>query len=187
MTFRETIQILTKIFGEPSSLFNTRWKYLNFTKNDCEDYATYTSTVNRWNCERFQLNEITPDKFKCLIFIQGLTSPSEKEVRKSLLTKLEQDQKITLQSLAEENQHILNLWADTAKIEERGISNIHTIKNKPQGQKIKPFFKIIQCYGCGELYLFKDCPFKHKKMPYLRAQRTQILTLQTWKGKLFKK
>ncbi len=83
-------------------------------------------------CERFQLNEITPDVFKCLIFIQGLISPSDTR----LLTKLEQDQKkITEQSLAEECQYVLNLRADTAKIEERDISNIHSIKNKSQGKK----------------------------------------------------
>ena len=101
--------------------------------------------------------EITPDMFKCLIFIQGLTSPSEREIRTGLLTKLEQDQKITLQSLAEECQRILDLGADTAKIEEQDISNIHTIKNKPQGKKNELFFKINLCYGCGELHLFKDC------------------------------
>ena len=32
VTFWETIQILTKIFGEQISLFNTRWQCLNFTK-----------------------------------------------------------------------------------------------------------------------------------------------------------
>ena len=90
--FQETIQIQTKIFGEQSSLFNTCWQCLNFTKKDCEDYATFTSTVNRYR-ERFQLNEITPDMFKCLIFIQELTSHSEKEVRTRLITKLAQDQK----------------------------------------------------------------------------------------------
>ena len=98
--------------------------------------------------------------FKCLIFIH---SPSEKEVRTRLLTKFEQDPKITLQSLAEECQRILNLSADTAKIEERDISNIHSIKNKSQGKKNKPFFKINPCYGCGGLHLFNHCPFKHKK------------------------
>ena len=36
--------------------------------------------------------------------------------------------KITLQSLTEECQRILNLRGDTAKIEERDISNIHTLK-----------------------------------------------------------
>ena len=80
MTFRETIQILTKIFGEQSSLFNTRWQCLKLTKKDCEDYTTFANTVNRY-CERFRLNEITPDMFKYFIFIQGLTLPSEKEVR----------------------------------------------------------------------------------------------------------
>ena len=72
-------------------------------------------------------------------FHSGLTSPSEKEVRTRLLTKLEQNEKITLQSLAEECQRILNLRDDTAKIEERDISNIYTIKNKPQGKKKKKF------------------------------------------------
>ena len=60
VTFRDTIQILTKIFEEQSSLFNTISQCLNLTKNDCEDYTTFASTVNRY-CERFQLNEIIPD------------------------------------------------------------------------------------------------------------------------------
>ena len=98
VTFRETTQILRKIFGEQSSLFNTCWQCHNLTKKDYEDYTTFASTVNIC-CKKLQLNEITPDMFKCLIFIQGLA----------------------------------------------------------------------------------------QKMPYLRAQRTQILTLQTWRGKLFKK
>ena len=78
VTFRETIQILMKIFGEQSSQFNTRCQCLNLTKKDCKDYTTFASTVNRY-CEWFQLNEMTPGMFKCLIFIQGLTSSSEKK------------------------------------------------------------------------------------------------------------
>ena len=50
--FQETIQILTKIFGEQCSLFNTRWQCLNLTKKDCETDTTLASTVNRY-CERF--------------------------------------------------------------------------------------------------------------------------------------
>ena len=138
-------------------------------KKDCEDYTTFASTVNRY-CEMFQRNEITPDMFKCLIFIQGLTLPSEKEVRTRLLTKLERHQKITLQSLAEECQRILNCRADAAKIQERDISNIYTIKNKPQGKKNKPFFKMNLCYGRGEFHLFKDYPFKHKNCHTYRCK-----------------
>ena len=41
---------------------------------------------------KFRLNEIIPDMFKCLIFIQGLTSSSEKEIRTRLLARLQPDQ-----------------------------------------------------------------------------------------------
>ena len=85
--FRKTIQILTKIFGEQNSLFNNRWQCFNLTNKDCEDYTTFASTVNRY-CERVQQNEITPDMFKCLIFIQRLTSPSEKEVRTKSINQI---------------------------------------------------------------------------------------------------
>ena len=185
MTFRVTIQILTKIYGEQSLRFNTHWQCLKLTKKDCKDYTTFAITVNRY-CERFQLNEITPDMFKCLIFLQGLSLPSEKEVRTRLLTKLGEDQKITAQSLAEKCQRILNLRADTAKIEERNISNIHTIKNKPQGKKINRFSKLFRVTGVENCIYLKTIHL-NKRIPYLLAQRTRFLTLQTWRGKLFKK
>ena len=102
---------------------------------------TFASIVNR-ECEKFRLSEITPDMFKCLIFIQGLTAPKDAEIKSRLRTKLEQDQKI-LQSLMDECQCILNSRADTAKIEEQDISHIHALQNKPKGRKNKPFIKSI--------------------------------------------
>ena len=38
---------------------------------------------------------------------------------------------------------------NTAKIKERYVTDIHTLKNKPQVKKDKPFFNINPCYGCG--------------------------------------
>ena len=120
--------------------------------------------------------------FKCLIFIQGLTSPPEKDVRIRLLTRLEQDQKITLQSLAEEYQHILDLRADAAKIEERDISNIHTIKNKPQGRKNKQFFKINPCYGCKNCIYLKTVHLNTKNPILAGAKDTNFHTADLeWK------
>ena len=120
--FQDTIRILTKIFDEQCSLFNTRWQFLNLTKKENKDYMTFASIVNR-ECEKFRLSEITPDIFKCLIFVQGLTASTDAEIRPRLLTKLEQDQKITLQNLAYESQRILTFRADTAKIEEQDTSH----------------------------------------------------------------
>ena len=39
ISFEETVIILKKIFGEKSSLFNTRWQCLNLTKSG-EGYST---------------------------------------------------------------------------------------------------------------------------------------------------
>ncbi len=48
---------------------------------------------------------------------------------------MEQDQKITLQSLAEACQRILDLGADTAKIEERDISNSYNKEQTTRKEK----------------------------------------------------
>ena len=87
---------------------------------------------------------------------------SEKEVRTRLLTKLEQDQKITLQSLTEECQCILNLIADTAKVEERDISNIHTIKNH-KVRKINHLAKLIRVTGVENCIYLKTVHLNTKK------------------------
>ena len=87
-------------------------------KSDDNDFVIYVGVVNQ-ECEKFKLNELTSDSFKCLIFIQGLNSNKDAEIRSRILTKLEMDSKLTLQKIAEECQHIENLKQDTARMEER--------------------------------------------------------------------
>lgn len=77
-----------------------------------EDYFTYVGKVNR-KCEKFKLCELTPDMFKCLIFNQGLTAEKDAEVRARTLSKLEQNQAVTLQQLSEVCERIVNLMHDT--------------------------------------------------------------------------
>ena len=84
--------------------------------------------------------------------------------------KLEQDQKITLQNLVDECHSILDLRADTAKIEESDISHIHAVRNKPKGRKKETSFKINSCFGCGKLHLFKNYPFKNKECKNCRKK-----------------
>ena len=52
MSFEETIETLSKTFGERDSLFHTRYKCLNIIKDD-EDFIAYTGKVNA-QCERFK-------------------------------------------------------------------------------------------------------------------------------------
>ena len=63
----------------------------------------------------------------------------------------------------DENQRILNLRADTVKIEEQDISHIHAVQNKSKSRKKETSFKINSFFGCGELHLFKNYPFKNKE------------------------
>ena len=82
------------------------------------DYSSFAGIVNRER-ERFKLKELTPDKFKCSIFVQGLTAPEDGEIRTRILIKLEQNPKISLQMVAEECERLENLRHDTARIEKR--------------------------------------------------------------------
>ena len=54
MSFEETIETLSKMFGERDSLFHTRYKCLNIIKEDDEDFVAYAGKVNA-QCEQFKL------------------------------------------------------------------------------------------------------------------------------------
>ena len=58
-------------------------------------------------CNDFKQAELTADDLKCLIFAQGLVSAEDAEVRQRVLTKLENEQRLSLQKLAEDCQRVL--------------------------------------------------------------------------------
>ena len=60
-------------------------------------------------CNDFKLAELTADDFKCLIFAQGLVSAEDAEVRRRELTKLENEQGLSLQNLAEDCQREISV------------------------------------------------------------------------------
>nr|VZI26200.1 unnamed protein product [Spirometra erinaceieuropaei] len=111
VTFKDTVETLSQIFGEQSSLFNTRFACLQLCKRDSDDFITYAGIVNR-ECGRFQLGSLNENQFKCLIFICGLQSPKCADIRTRLLSKLQQNNSTTLQELAAECQTLINLKHD---------------------------------------------------------------------------
>ena len=50
----------------------------------------YIAVVNK-HCDEFKLSKLTADNFKCLVFAQGLTSGSDAEIRRRVLSKLESE------------------------------------------------------------------------------------------------
>ena len=79
-------------------------------------------------CNDFKLAELTADKF--LIFAQGLVSAEDAEVRRRVLTKLENEHGLTLQKLAEDCQRVIPVKCDSKTIEESGEVQIRKIRSK---------------------------------------------------------
>ena len=130
-------------------------------KRENEDFVTYAGNVNRM-CERFMLLDLSIDRFKCLVFVQGLTSSKDKDIGSWILTKLEQGSEVTLPKVTEECQRMLNLkWHDNTQIEEKDISRVHAIR--PKTGRAKKNVKTPTCSGCGgghiksEFFCDKNC------------------------------
>ena len=73
--------------------------------------------------------------FKWLIFVQGLTAPEDGEIRIRILSKLEQNPKISLQMVTEEFERIEKSLHDTAKIEKCVVSKINAVNQKQQKER----------------------------------------------------
>ncbi|CAH8676807.1 unnamed protein product [Schistosoma haematobium] len=171
VSFKDTVQILSDIFDEQSSLFNTRYKCFQITKSPEDDYLTYAGKVNR-QCERFKINEITADQFKCLIFICGLKNEEDADVRTRMLVRIEQEPNMTLQMVTTECQRLLNLKHDTAMVQQKGkpsgsdsINALRSIKSSKQNctNMKKPANPPSPCWFCGAWHFAKICPFKNHK------------------------
>ena len=70
-------------------------------KKSGDNYSTFAGIITREN-ESFKLKEFTPNMFKCLIFVQGLMVPEDGEIKTRILSKSEQNPKISLQMVTEE-------------------------------------------------------------------------------------
>lgn len=74
-------------------------------KNGEDDFAMYVAMINK-HCNEFKLADLGADNFKCLVFAQGLTSGRDVEIKRCVLTKLENEPNLTLQKLMEDCQKI---------------------------------------------------------------------------------
>ena len=92
-TFTKARNCETQIRPYSTSLLHKRWKCLNLTKRDSEDLG-FASVVNK-NSDDLKLGKLSADNFKCL-------SAKDAEIRRRVLSKLENEPDLTLQKLAED-------------------------------------------------------------------------------------
>lgn len=167
-TFKETVQILTKIFAKPDSLFCLRWKCLQLQKENQEDFTAYAANVNRL-CEDFKLGELTPDQFKCLIYTFGLKNTADKDVRTRLLNKMQTEKvdNLNLALMVEESNRIVNIKSDTALGTVNPDQQINQISGHSRAFKKRPNYAPKSknekpkspCWHCGGYHFVKFCPF----------------------------
>ncbi|CAH8601572.1 unnamed protein product [Schistosoma rodhaini] len=171
ISFDETVNILNKMFSEQMSLFRIRYNCLQLTREADEDYTTYAGRVNL-QAERFKLNVLTSDQFKCLLFISGLNSPSDADVRMKLLSRMEHDEEMTLQTITGECQRLINLKQDSAMLETKSAApsthSVHAVKTSQRQKSAKSYkhhTKIpkpsTKCWYCGAWHFSRFCRFRN--------------------------
>ena len=185
ISFSETVKMLCSIFGERDSLFHTRYKCLNMQKEETDDIVTYAGKVNAL-CELFKLKDLSVDMFKCYIFVQGLTTPRDKDLRSRILSIMEQDPEMNLQKVTEECQKLINVKRDTTRIEGKVTSQVQVVKQKTF---LKNKGKSFECWSCAGSHLRKNCPFKDQpcaKCGLVRHRASQCRTKQNKQRQKFK-
>lgn len=171
--FDDTVNKLTQLFGLHSSLFNIRFKCLQNAKDESIDFITYAGLVNK-QCEEFKLNDMTLDQFKCLIFVIGLKSSSDLEIRTRLLAKIESEKDtISLEKLSNECIRLINLKRDTSLIENpeaasttvqkvtRSDSGKHHREKKSEAKQHKQQAPKTPCWHCGQMHFSRDCTYNN--------------------------
>lgn len=177
--FNETVKKLKDIFDAKESIFSTRYKAFQLTKKDDEDFVSYASRVNK-QCEDFQLNKFSADQFKCLMFVIGLKSDSDRDIRSKLLLELEEkssDAALSLETLKSECERIQNLKLDNALFNQP--AKVHHVqknvkksenpkynKSVPNKNKCKPNESNTSqprypCWKCGDMHYVKFCKFSN--------------------------
>ena len=84
--FLETVKLQSELFSSKTSLFHKRWKCLNLTKRDSDDYLGFASVISK-NCDDFKLGKLSADNFKCLKKIKMDLKDSFPEVSSAGLGK----------------------------------------------------------------------------------------------------
>uniref|UniRef100_A0A1I7WEW5 Peptidase A2 domain-containing protein n=1 Tax=Heterorhabditis bacteriophora TaxID=37862 RepID=A0A1I7WEW5_HETBA len=121
----DTINILRTLFGHKRSTFFRRIQCLQTERNPTDDLHTYAEIVNR-RCEMFDRTNLTDDQLKCLIFVNGLKSSQDADIRTRALRYTNRSTKITKSSYR---------LPPTARIQKRReVSGEHT-KQTPYQQK----------------------------------------------------
>ncbi|XP_062557959.1 uncharacterized protein K02A2.6-like [Armigeres subalbatus] len=177
-TFDETVQKLKTLSGAIESVVSKRYRCFQTAKQSNEDFISFACRINK-NCVEFELSKMSEEQFKCLMFVCGLKSEGDGEVRTRLLSKIEERADVTLEQLSEDCQRLLCLKHDTAMIEAPQSAAVQFLKKKKKFNKLSPMCNSsgstgtsakqkltvpsTPCWCCGAMHFHRDCTYKQNK------------------------
>ncbi|XP_062558020.1 uncharacterized protein K02A2.6-like [Armigeres subalbatus] len=170
-SFEETVSKLKTIFGTPVSTFHRRYQCLQTTKDEDEDFISYSCKVNK-ACVDFKLQELKEDQFKCLIFVCGLKSPKDSDIRMRLLSRMNEGD-MTLERIVEECKSLINLKQDTVLIGGKPststVAATNAVRTYSQSNRKEKAIRYREsapkspCWSCGGMHFSSQCGFKDHK------------------------
>lgn len=160
-SFDETIKQLKELYGHEESVFSIRHRCMQMRKIDSMNIYDYQALVNN-AAEEFKFSEMTIDQFKCLIFVNGLTSQSDVEIRVRLLTKFATNTELKLKDLVAEYKRLALVKTDSTTVQNRPVDSKAQV-NKVSSQKKQSTDKNASCWNCGSKtrHPRSDCPAKN--------------------------
>ncbi|XP_062539115.1 uncharacterized protein LOC134207407 [Armigeres subalbatus] len=164
VTFESTVVKLKGLFGTAESLISRRYRCLQVIKQPGEDYKMNACRLKRL-CVEFELAKMDEEQFKCLLFVCGLRSEVDSEIRTRLLTRIEENTSVTLEHISDECQRLLSI-KHTAMIE--SSASVKALKRsnpfaKQEFKQEKGPGPATPCWNCGAMHYAKDCTYiKHR-------------------------
>lgn len=171
-SFEQTVAKLKAIFGTPVSTFHRRYQCLQTAKEEEEDFISYSCKVNR-ACVDFKLQELTEEQFKGLIFVCGLKSQKDSDIRMRLLSRMNETSDMTLEKIVDECKSLINLKQDTVLIGGKQstatVAAANTVRNHPSSNRKKKPSRSkdntpkTPCWSCGGMHFSSQCGYKDHK------------------------
>ncbi|XP_055527159.1 uncharacterized protein K02A2.6-like [Wyeomyia smithii] len=173
-TFDSWYSLYEELFDKDASKLDDsakRYQCFQTIKDDTEDIVSYSCKVNR-ACVDFNLADLSEEQLKCLVFVCGLNSSKDSDIRMRLITKLNESSEITLAKIVEDCRALTNLKNDTVLVE-KPSATVRAVKHNTNklvksscnssaaaGNGTRADQPRSPCCSCGGMHYSKDCQFR---------------------------
>ncbi|KAK6739479.1 hypothetical protein RB195_008142 [Necator americanus] len=158
----DTVAVPKELFGHNTSVSARRYAYLKTQQNE-EGLRDYTGLVNQRHVMA-EFNDGTPKQMKCFVWIYRLVASQDADVRVRALRKIEDNPQTTLEELAAEAQHFLDIRQDAALLARSSVLHVNVVDSQKSRSREPP----SPCFQCGANHWSRDYILVNKRCPDCR-------------------